>query len=96
MTVSVTNDRTMRRDGQQYPDKYQTDWTIEFVSEDMIRPTFVGTAYSPRGTYKTPAEVGELTPSGVRKKLHRAVAVPLHGCSRLASLPFCVPTRLAP
>ena len=50
----------MRREGRQYPDKYQTDWTIEFVSEDTIRPTFVGTDYAPRGTFKTPVETGGL------------------------------------
>jgi hypothetical protein len=68
MTLSVTNDRTMRRDGRQYPDKYQTDWTIEFVSQDTIRPTFVGTAYGPRSTYKTPVEGGGLIPLGVSKE----------------------------
>ena len=48
MKLSVTNDRIMRREGRQYPDKYQTDWTIEFVSEEAIRASFVGTDYGPR------------------------------------------------
>jgi len=60
MRLSVTNDRIMRREGRQYPDKYQTDWTIEFVSEDAIRATFVGTVYGPRGISKTPVETGGL------------------------------------
>jgi hypothetical protein len=47
MTLSVTNDRTVRGNGRQHPDKYQTDWTIKFVSEDTIRPAFVGTSYGP-------------------------------------------------
>jgi hypothetical protein len=68
MTVSVTNDRTMRRDGRQFPDKYKTDWTIEFVSQDAIRPTFVGTAYSPKSTSKTPVEGGRLITLGVSKE----------------------------
>jgi hypothetical protein len=68
MRLSITNDRTMRRDGRQYPDKYQTDWTIEFTSQDFIRPTFVGTAYSPRSTYKTPVEGGGLIALGVSKE----------------------------
>jgi hypothetical protein len=58
MTLSVTNDRTVRGNGRQYPDKYQTDWTIKFVSEDTIRPAFVGTSYGPRATAKTPVEGG--------------------------------------
>ncbi len=60
MKLSVTNDRIMRREGRQYPDKYQTDWTIEFVSEEAIRASFVGTAYGPRGIFKTPVETGGL------------------------------------
>jgi hypothetical protein len=68
MTLSVTNDRIMRRDGRQYPDKYKTDWTIEFVSQDAIRPTFVGTASSPKSTYKTPVEGGGLIALGVSKE----------------------------
>jgi hypothetical protein len=60
MKLSVTNDRIMRREGRQYPDKYQTDWTIEFVSEDAIRPAFIGTVYGPRGISKTPVETGGL------------------------------------
>lgn len=68
MTVSVTNDRIMRRDSRQYPDKYQTDWTIEFVSEDTIRPTFVGTDYAPRRTSKTPVEAGGLISLGRTKE----------------------------
>jgi hypothetical protein len=68
MTLSVTNDRTMRREGRQYPDKYQTDWTIKFVSEDAIRATFVGTAYGLRSTHKTPVEGGGLIPLGVAKE----------------------------
>jgi hypothetical protein len=68
MRLSVTNDRTMRRDGRQYPDKYQTDWTIEFVSHDFIRPTFVGTDYTHRGTSKTPLEGGRLIHLGTPKE----------------------------
>jgi hypothetical protein len=68
MTLSVTNDRTMRRDGRQYPDKYRTDWTIEFVSRDFIRATFVGTDYSPRSTSKTPVEGGGLIALGVPRE----------------------------
>lgn len=68
MTLSVTNDRTMRRDGRQYPDKYQTDWTIEFISQDAIRSTFVGTVYFPKSTHKTPVEGGGLIPLGVPKE----------------------------
>ena len=60
MKLSVTNDRIMRREGRQYPDKYQTDWTIEFVSEEAIRASFVGTDYGPRGIFKTPVETGGL------------------------------------
>jgi hypothetical protein len=60
MKVSVTNDRILRRDGRQFPNRYQLDWTIEFVSQDTIRPTFVGTSYSPRRTTKTPLEGGGL------------------------------------
>jgi len=73
MRLSVTNDRIMRREGRQYPDKYQTDWTIEFVSEDTIRPTFVGTAYAPRGTFKTPVETGGLVLLG------RSIETPSRG-----------------
>jgi hypothetical protein len=58
--VSVTSDRVMRRDGRQFPNRYQTDWTIDFISEDTIRPTFIGTSYSPRATNKTPPEGGRL------------------------------------
>jgi hypothetical protein len=68
MTLSVTNDRTMRHDGRQYPDKYKTDWTIEFVSQDAIRPAFVGTVYLPKATHKTPVEGGGLIPLGVPKQ----------------------------
>jgi hypothetical protein len=64
MRLSVTNDRTMRREGRQYPDKYQTDWTIEFVSDEAIRASFVGTVYGPRGISKTPVETGGLIPLG--------------------------------
>jgi hypothetical protein len=64
MKVSVTNDRVMRRDGRQYPNRYQTDWTIDFVSEDTIRPTFIGTDYSPRRTTQTPLEGGRLVTLG--------------------------------
>lgn len=68
MRLSVTNDRIMRREGRQYSDKYQTDWTIEFVSQTFIRPSFVGTAYSPRSTHKTPVEGGEFTVLEVAKE----------------------------
>jgi hypothetical protein len=64
MEVSVTNDRVIRRDGRQYPNKYQTDWTIDFVSEDTIRPIFIGTDYSPQRTTKTPLEGGRLITLG--------------------------------
>jgi hypothetical protein len=60
MKVSVTNDRVIRRDGRQLPNRYRTDWTIDFVAEDTIRPTFLGTSYGPRGTSKTPLEGGQL------------------------------------
>jgi hypothetical protein len=68
MKVSVTNDRILRRDGRQIPNRYQTDWTIEFVSQVFIRPTFVGTSYKPRGTSKTPLEGGGLIHLGVPKE----------------------------
>jgi len=64
MKLSVTNDRTMRREGRQYPDSYQTDWTIEFVSDQTIRASFVGTVHSPRGISKTPVEAGGPIPFG--------------------------------
>jgi hypothetical protein len=68
MKLSVTNDHIMRHEGRQYPDKYQMDWTIEFVSQTFIRPSFVGTAYSPRSTHKTPVEGGGLTVLEVAKE----------------------------
>jgi hypothetical protein len=68
MKVSVTNDRILRRDGRQIPNRYQTDWTIEFVSQDTIRPTFVGTSYGPHGTSKTPLEGGGFISLGVPKE----------------------------
>jgi hypothetical protein len=65
MTLSVTNDRIVRGNGRQYTDKYQTDWTIKFVSQDTIRPAFVGSNYGPRATSKTRVEGGGLIPLGV-------------------------------
>lgn len=56
MKVSVTHDRVMRRDGRQFPNTYQTDWTIDFVSENTIRQIFVATSSTPRGVSKTPPE----------------------------------------
>src|SRR5712691_1997877 len=64
MTASVTSDRVMRREGRQFPQRYQVDWTIKFVSEDTIRPTFVATSYNPRSVRKTPLEGGGLVPLG--------------------------------
>jgi hypothetical protein len=61
MEVSVTNNRVVRRDGKQFEDRYQTDWTIHFVSKDRIRQTFIGTNYSPRGINKSPLEGGLAT-----------------------------------
>ena len=68
MKLSVTNERTLRRDGRQFPDKYQTDWTIEFVSQNFIRPTFVATAYGRGSIHKTPVEGRGLVPLGVPKE----------------------------
>ena len=64
MEISVTNDRVLRRDGGEFKNRYQTDWTIHFVSEETIRPTFIGTSYSPRRTRKTPLEGGKLITLG--------------------------------
>jgi len=66
MEISVTNDRVVRRDGTVFKNRFQTDWTIQFVSEQAIRTTFVGTDYGPRGTTTTPAEEGRLVILGKR------------------------------
>src|SRR5436190_14585631 len=64
MKVSVTNDRVIRREGQEFLNKYQTDWTINFVSDNTIRPFFIGTDYNPRSISKSPVEGGRLVVLG--------------------------------
>jgi hypothetical protein len=71
MQVSVTSERVMRRDGRQFPSRYQTDWTIEFISEDTIRVTFLGTDTGPRGINKSPLEGGTVNLGSPNKTVTR-------------------------
>src|SRR5208283_4312393 len=70
MKASAVEDRVMRRgDGREWQEKYQSDWTIEFVSEETIRPTFVATIYHPAVTNKLPPAGGGLVTLGRVREL---------------------------
>jgi hypothetical protein len=60
MEVSSTNSRVLLRDGRRIPYRYKIEWTIYFLSDDMITATFIGTDYTARGVKKTPVERGGL------------------------------------
>jgi len=49
MEASATNQRLVRVNGREVTNKYQTDWTIRFISAEAIRSIFVGTTHDDRG-----------------------------------------------
>jgi hypothetical protein len=57
---STTEARVHRMGDSEWSLRVQLDWTIEFVSKDQIRPTFVVTVYDRGATQKRPAEAGGL------------------------------------
>jgi hypothetical protein len=50
MVVSVTHDRTIRRDGREIPNKFRTDWKIRFNSVDSISVSAERISSGPRKT----------------------------------------------
>jgi len=67
--ASTIEDRVMRRDSREWQEKYQSDWLIEFVSKETIRPTFVATIYHPAVTNKLPPAGGGLVTLGRVREL---------------------------
>jgi hypothetical protein len=55
--VSISQ-RTLKREGRSFSDRYEADWTVVFTAPDTIQVTFVGISNTPRGVFKTPVESG--------------------------------------
>ena len=53
MEVSVTHERTIRRNGRELPNKYRTDWKIRFNSVDSILVSSERVSYGLRNTNRT-------------------------------------------
>jgi hypothetical protein len=96
MKASATSDRVLRREARQFPQRYKAEWTIDFVSEDMIRPTFMGTSYNSQSTRTTHLEEVGPFPWNVRERLIRAVEVIECGSLIQAFSHSCGPMRMAP
>jgi len=53
MEVSVTHERTIRRDGKELPNKFRMDWKIRFNSVDSISVSSERISYGLRKTNRT-------------------------------------------
>src|ERR1700754_4017344 len=53
MEVSVTHERTIRRDGKELPNKFRMDWKIRFNSVDSISVSSESISYGLRNTNRT-------------------------------------------